>query len=177
MHNRLGADMEPTLVVTLGDVEFPMSGVTLQEMYKVTSTTRYKNKREWFAAIQDDEPEALIAAYVMAKARAGETVRFNDANFDLDDMAAKLVDETGREVEPVLEKNPDGSLKFTENDDGSQGTPIPVLDGQGQPQWVYSDTGEPVRPTSAAEPPTSVTPPMPGPPSESVSGTPQMSTS
>ena len=142
--------MEPTLVVVLGDEEFPMAGVTVQEMYRVTSTTSYKNRQAWFAGIRNDEPEALIAAYMLAKSRKGETVRFADADFDMDDLSAKLVDESGREVEPVLEKNPDGSLKFTKNDDGSQGDPIPVLDGQGRAQWIYTDSGDPVVPTEAA---------------------------
>lgn len=169
--------MEPTLIVTLGDVDFSMAGVTAQEMYKVVGTTRYKNKREWFTALENDEPEALIAAYIMAKARKGESVRFADANFNLDDMSARLVDDSGREVRPVLEVDADGSIKYTVNPDGTQGRPIPVLDGQGDPQWVYADTNEPVPPTEAApQPPTSTdTAKEPGPVSESSSTTPPSS--
>ena len=131
--------------MTLGDEEFKLKGVTVQEMAKVKSWTSYKNRGEWFAAIGEEDPDALIAAYVLCKQRKGEQVRFSDVDFDLDALKGQWVDETGREVEPVLEKNKDGSFKTDKN-----GLPVPVLDKSGRAQWRYVDTGDAVPPVESA---------------------------
>lgn len=162
--------MEPTLVVVLGDQTFPMTNVSVQEMYKVAGMTRYKNRQEWFEGIRNEEPEAQIAAYMIMKARAGQQVRFNEVDFD-SDVQFKLTDDTGQEIEPVFQKNDDGSLKFRQDAEGKQ-VPIPVLDGRGEPQFIYTTTGQPVPTEAAPEPPTSATPAQPGEPSESASGIP-----
>jgi hypothetical protein len=135
---------QPTLVFTLGEEDFTLSGVSAQEMMKVQAWTTYRNRKEWFTGLQQEDPAALLAAFVLVKQRKGENVRFSDADFDLDSLAAKFVDETGREMEPVVEKNKDGTVKLDKD-----GAPIPVF-RDGKAEWVYVDTGDPVPPTEAA---------------------------
>lgn len=135
---------DPSVLLTFADEQFTLAHISVQEMMKVKGWTPYKNRREWFTAIGNEDPEALLAAYVLTKQRKGEDVRFSEVDFDLDTLGAKFVDDDGREVEPVVEKLKDGTVK-TDKD----GAPIPVLDKSGRPKWTYADTGEPV-PTEAA---------------------------
>jgi len=143
--------------LTLGDEQFLLDKVSVQEVDRVTGWTSYKNKREWFAALQREEPKAQIAAYIIAKARDGVTVRWSEVDFP-DDVQACWVDESGREVEPLLEENEDGTLKTD-----ADGMPLPVL-RDGQPVWVFSDTREEVPPTTREDgsSPTSDTPSVSG---------------
>lgn len=136
--------LTPKIQVTLGDETFTLSGLKVQEMAKVKSWTSLKNREEWWKAITEEDPDALIAAYVLVKQRKGEQVRFSDADFDLDTFDVDLVDEQGRKVMPVFEQNTDGTVKT--RDDGS---PIPALK-DGEAQWKYVETGEPVPPTELA---------------------------
>ena len=160
------------IAVTLGDEEFRLDRVTVKEVDKVCGLTSYKNKREWFDGITAEEPKATIAAYIIAKARQGVKVRWEDVDFD-DDVNARFVDDAGREVQPKLEMNDDGTVKTFDN-----GLPVPVM-RNGSAVWVYSDTGEEVPPPEAevASPPTSAIPPTPGSSSGSDSGTPTTSPS
>lgn len=158
------------IAVTLGDEEFRLDRVTVKEVDRVCGLTSYKNKREWFDGITAEEPKATIAAYIIAKARQGVKVRWDDVDFD-DDTNARFVDESGREVEPKLDVNDDGTVKTTDG-----GMPVPVL-RDGKAVWVYSDTGEEVPPTPEVVTATSDTPPTPGSSSESDSGIPMTSPS
>lgn len=128
---------DPTLVITIGEEEFPLAHVTAQEVLKVKAWTGFRNRKEWFTAITDEDPEALIAALVIAKQRKGDDVRFSDADFDFDDLDGKFLDDTGRQVEPVLKQAKDGTLIL--DDDGK---PIPVTDKNGQQQWRDVESGE-----------------------------------
>lgn len=129
----------PKLVVSFGDEEFALAHVTAQEVIKVKQLTGLKNRREWYVGIAEEDPEALLAALVVAKQRKGETVRFSDANFDFDDLAVKFRDEQGREVTPIMETKDDGSLAL----DGD-GRPLPSLDEEGNQRWRDAESGEPV---------------------------------
>lgn len=159
------------LRITMGDETFTLAHITVQEMAKVQTWTGFKNRRQWQAEIGQEDPNALIAAYVLSRRRRGEDVRFSDVDFDLDSLEVTFVDEAGREVEPLFEKDADGAYRLQD------GIPIPVLDGTGEPTWIYTDTGTPVDPTPAASRPTSPTPPTPGNSTEFVSGIPEMSLS
>ena len=129
---------DPTLIVSIGAVEFPLAHVSAQEVIKAKQWTGCANRRDWFTAIVNEEPEALLAALVIAKQRAGETVTYSpDVDFNYDDVSAKFVDDQGREVEPVLELKPDGTVRL---DDA--GKPIPVLDEHGEQQWRDVKTGD-----------------------------------
>lgn len=128
---------DPTMVISFGDEEFRLAGLKASEMLKVKAWTGCKNRQEWFTAISDEDPEALLAALVIAKQRKGENLRFSDADFEFDDLDGKFVDDQGREVEPVLELNDDGSMK---KDDA--GAPIPAKDEHGHPQWRAVESGE-----------------------------------
>lgn len=153
------------IAVTLGDEEFRLDRVTVKEVDRVCGLTSYKNKREWFDGITAEEPKATIAAYIIAKARKGEKVRWDDVDFP-DDVNARFVDEAGREVEPRFETNDDGTVKTFDN-----GLPVPVL-RDSKTVWVFSDTGEEVPPTEEVATATSDTPPTLGSSSESASSTP-----
>jgi hypothetical protein len=156
---------DPTLIITFGADEFPLAHVTAQEVIKAKAWGGYRNRRMWFTAISDEEPEALLAALVVAKQRKGENVDFASADFDLDAIEAKFIDDAGREVEPVLVLNADGSPKLDED-----GGVIPVLGEDGKPKW--RDAAGQVIPFSggAASMTTSDTPPQPGSSSASATG-------
>lgn len=158
---------DPVVLIGFGDEEFALAHVTVQEMAKVKSWTAFRNRNVWFDAIRDEDPDALIAAYVLVKQRKGESVRFSEVDFDLDSLTAKLVDETGSEIEPVLERNADGSIKTD-----AKGQPVPALDAQGRVQWVYTSNGAPVPPTGTAWEPITDSQETPGSSSEFVSGIP-----
>lgn len=128
---------DPVAVITFGDEEFSLAHVSAQEVIKVKAWTGCKNRQEWFTAITEEDPEALVAALVLAKQRKGETVRFADADFDFDDLDVKFVDDQGREVEPINQTNDDGSLKLD-----AQGRPLPSLDKDGKQQWRDVTSGE-----------------------------------
>lgn len=134
--------MEPVLTVKLGDEALSAAHLSVQDMLKVKTWTGLKSRREFFAEIIAEDPEALLAAYCIAKSRAGVEVRFSEADFDLDTLDVSLTDPDGRGVEPVLKKNKDGEPVLDAN-----GAPIPVLDKGGAQKWVYTDTGDPVPPT------------------------------
>lgn len=127
----------------MGGEDLLLSHITLQEVLKVKAWTGYATKREWFAALYREEPEAQAAALMIVKTRKGEKVRFDDVDFDTDTYESRFVDEASlRTVEMLTEKNDDGTLRLD-----ADGDLIPVLDRAGRAQWVFSDTGEPLPPT------------------------------
>lgn len=178
---------EPVLRITHDGFSFDLRGLTAKEMAKVKTETGLKNRREFFDAITDEDPEALIAAFVLARTRAGETVRWADVDVDLDDVQAAYYDDTDREVEPVFETNEDGSLLLIKRDDNDRplrdergdfipdpnGSPVGKRDARGALQWRYVDSGDLVPPTGSVEETTSspVTSLTPGGTSDSTSTT------
>lgn len=137
--------MEPTLVVSMGGHDVPTEHITVQEMRQVKIWTSFGTRRDWFAAVIQEDPDALIAAYCIATKRQGQEVKFSEADFDLDTLDARLVAPDGRAVEPKLEKNKDGTLKLD-----AKKQPVPVLDKKGQQIWLYADSGDEVPPTVPA---------------------------
>src|SRR3954469_25161548 len=137
--------MEPTLVVSMGGHDVPTEKSTVQEMRQVKIWTTFSTRKEWFAAILKEDPDALIAAYCVALRRQGTDVKFSDADFDLDTLTARLVAPDGREIEPKLEKNKDGTLKLDEKQQ-----PVPCLTRKGEQIWLYTETGDVVPPTEPA---------------------------
>lgn len=139
--------MEPTLCVKLGGESLTIKRLSVQEMLKVKSWTagQISSRQELWEAIKAEDPEALIAAYCLAKARAGDTVRFADADFDLDSLDVTVVADNGREVEPVVQRNDQDEPRLDDN-----GNAIPVLNADGSAKWRYVDTGEEVPPTETA---------------------------
>lgn len=155
---------DPTLVITFGDDEFPLSHVTAQEVIRVKEWIGCRNRRDWYSLISDEDPAAIVAALVIARRRKGIDADFATADFDLDAIEAKFVDDRGAEVEPVLVMNEDGSPKL-----GSDGAVIPVLGSDGKPQWRDVVEGTVVPFGDSASRTTSATPLPPG--SSSASGT------
>ena len=179
--------MEPVLRIRHGEYTFDLRGLTAKEMAKVKTETGLKNRREFFDAITDEDPEALIAAFVIARLRAGEQVRWADVDLDLDDVEAGYYDDTDREVEPVFETVEDGSLLLIKRDDSDRpvkddkgnfipdpnGSPVGKRDSKGNLLWRYVESGEPVPPTGSVEETTSspVTSLKPGGTSDSTPST------
>lgn len=156
---------DPSLIITFGEDEFPLSHVTAQEVIKVKTWTGVRNRRAWYQAISDEEPEALVAALVIARLRKNIPADFATADYDLDEIQAKFIDDAGREVEPVLLLKDDGSPKL--DDDGAV---IPVLGSDGKPQWREVTSGNVVPFGSSESRTTSDTPMTPGSSSASASG-------
>lgn len=127
---------DPTIVISFGDEEFPLAHISAQEVIKVKSWTGLKNRKEWFSAMTEEDPEALVAALVIAKQRKGESIRFANTDFDFDDLDVKFVDDHGVVVEPVMETNEDGTVKTNET-----GQPIPSVDKDGHQQWRNVESG------------------------------------
>lgn len=149
--------MNTTLRIDFGDGQvFELAHIKASEMAKVESWTGYTNRPEWLNAISEQRTAALVAALTLAKQRAGENVRFSDVDFDMDDLKVSLVDEQGREVEPVLVTDAEGEpilVKYVRNRpakddrggyiiDDEDGRPVPELDSEGQQVWRYVDSGE-----------------------------------
>lgn len=157
---------DPTLIITFGADEFPLAHVSAQEVIKAKTWGGYRNRRAWFTAISEEEPEALLAALVIAKQRKGEPCDFATADYDLDKIEAKFIDDAGREVEPVLVLASDGSPKLD-----ADGAVIPVLGEDGRPKW--RDVAGQVIPFSGAAESrtTSDTPTQPGSSGASATGT------
>lgn len=128
---------DPKMVITFGADEFDMSDVSMQEMSQVKKWIGCRNRRDWFTLIGDEDPDAMIAALTIARRKNGEQVEFADADFGIGEVSAKFVDETGREVEPVLTVADDGTVVT-----GPDGLPIPVTDRQGKQQWRDVTTGD-----------------------------------
>lgn len=176
--------MEPVLRISYDGHHFDLRGLKAKEMAQVKTETGLRSRREFFDAITDEDPDAMIAAFALARRREGENVRWSDVDVDLDQVEAGYYDDTDREVEPVFEMDGDSLLlvKRDENDrplrDDSgayirdpNGSPVGKRDEQGRLVWRYVDTGEPVPPTDSAVTSSPPTTPTPGESSESDSGT------
>ena len=150
--------MDPVLRLTYKDHHFDVGKITAQELIQVGKWTGLNNRRELRKAILSEDPSALVAVFAIARKRNGENVSYSDVDVDLDEMQVAFIDDLGREVEPVLQTNDDGSYKL-DND----GDPLPVV-VDGATQWRYTDTQEIVPPTSSAEAstPSPGTSPQPG---------------
>lgn len=128
---------DPSVLISFGTEEFSLAHVSAQEVIKVKAWTGFKNRKEWFTAITDEDPQALVAALMIVKQRKGEDIRFSDADFDMDDLSAKFVDDQGREVEPVLKTAKDGTLILDD-----KGAVIPITDKAGKQQWRDVTSGD-----------------------------------
>lgn len=129
----------PIVVISFGEDKFRLAGLKASEMMRVKSWTGYKSRNEWFGAIAEEDVEALIAALLIVKKRKGESVRWDDGDFDYDELDGKFFDEHDQEVEPAFVKNEDDSLKRD-----SAGRPVPLTDEKGEQVWNVLTTGEPV---------------------------------
>lgn len=127
---------DPTLVVTVGGIDFPLSNPTVQEVREVKRWTGFASRPEWFSAVIREDADALLAAYVIAKRHAGEHVDYNDSTDFPVGTEARFVDGAGREVELILELKDDGTVRL-----GPDGNAIPVLDGEGKQQWRDVSSG------------------------------------
>jgi len=142
--------MELTIITTMGGKEFPLRGLSLKEMLQVKAWTGYDSKDEFVQAFNSEDVLAIQAAYALAVWReTGEKPTLSDLDFDLDTLTSRMVDQTGETVMLKFEQNSDGTLKL-----GEDHKPIVKLNGDGNPQFFYADTGDPV-PTSGEEPTTS----------------------
>lgn len=156
---------DPKLRITHDGVSFDLRGLTAKEMARVKTETGLRNRGEFFDAITDEDPDALIAAFVIARTRAGETVRWSDVDVNLDDVEAGYFDDSDREVEPVFETAGDGSLLLVKRDDDGRvlkddkghyipdpnGTPVGKRDDRGRLIWRYVDGSGDVPPTESVE--------------------------
>lgn len=143
--------MEPILTLTVGGENFPLETPSVQEVRDVKRWTGFASKQEWYAALIREDGDALLASYVIAKRRRGEHAEYGDATDFPADIVAKFTDGAGREVEPVLERNDDGSTRLDE-----RGNAIPVLDEDGVRQWRDVESGV-VVPFAATTPTTTTT--------------------
>lgn len=139
--------METTLVVTVGGEEFPLDDPSVQEVRNVKRWTGFVSQPQWFTAVIREDADALLAAYVIVKRRKGEQAEFNDTTDFPATVTARIVDGQGREVEPVVQLNSDGSVVLVD------GLTVPVMDKEGNPQWrdVESGTVIPFRLTTTPE--------------------------
>lgn len=157
---------QPVLHIGFGDgTEFALARLSAQEVIKAKTWIGCRSMADWFNQIAEGEPEAMLAAMVIARQRKGEQVDYATADFFYDDLSARFFDEAGREVEPVFEENDDGSTKM---DDA--GRPVPKFDGKGEPMWRDVTSGVVVPFGTSGSKTTSDTPLTPGSPSESATG-------
>lgn len=142
------------MVTRMGDVNFEVAHVTLVEGLAVRTWTGWPSKDEWIEAFNAKDTLAIQAAYAIGKWReSGEKPTLSSLDFNLDDMDSRLIDETGQTVMVKFEQNKDGTLKL-----GDDKKPIVCLDKDGNTQFFYADTGDPVPPTEEVEPPSTTSP-------------------
>lgn len=143
---------DPVLRLSYKDATFVVGKMSAQELIQVGKWTGFNRRRSLEQAILDEDPTALVAVFAIARRRAGELdVSYSDVDVDLDEVKAALIDEQGREIEPVFETNADGTLKLGEETDADgkvKKVPLPVIVDK-QVQYRYVDTGEAVPPTSS----------------------------
>lgn len=182
--------------VTIGDLYFDLAALMSDEMEQVSIWTggAYKNRQEFYAALREELPRAVVAALHVAKWRkTGEKPRYDDKwRVNLDDIRwSRHVG--GKAVDVSMEKDSDGAplvvvvdakgqpvrdgknYKLPTGDEGEKVGFILHKDEDGNLRWYYVDTGEDVRPTqmpatsgSTGSPSTATKPPR----SASASGTP-----
>jgi len=148
--------MEITLVVTAGGTDFPLATPTVQEVREVKRWTGFASKQEWFSAVLREDADAILAAYVVAKRRAGESITFDDSTDFPAEVTSRFTDGSGRQVELALELNDDGTVKTDKN-----GNVIPVLDSEGRQVWRDSETRTVIpfeKPTKTPATPSTPTP-------------------
>lgn len=161
----------PVHRLSCGDEYFDLSDLWSDEMAQVKSWTGLKNKAEFHAALKEEDPDAVAAAFTIARRRGGDKgCRFSAVRVNLDLLKwSRHLD--GRTVEVDYDKNDDGSAVEVVFDPAKQ---MPVLEGgefvlptgdedevvgpavhydeSGNLLWRYVDTGEQVRPTSQPAP-------------------------
>lgn len=152
--------------VTHGDDTFKLKGLMASEFSKVKKWTGgdYVNHHDWFRAILNHDPDAILAAFTLLRFRENPETRWGDVDVDLTVVESRWCDDDGRAVRMRYQTDDDGNLKV--DDDG---LPIPVRDGK-NPVWEYVDTGDAVPPTPSPETTSTVTTPTHGGSSESGSG-------
>jgi hypothetical protein len=138
------APFQAVVRLTFGEETFDVVKLMASEVAKIRTWTSLASKRAWVEALGAEDIDAFRAGYTLMKQRAGEDIRFSDADFDTDEMSVTMIDgANGREVEPNLVLDEDGD---------------PVLDAKDRPQfvqvdgvdsWLYSDDGSAVPPTEA----------------------------
>jgi len=160
--------MDYDLEVTVDGETLLWSSLMVDETERVCSMAGYANKSEWARACWNEEPAAQKAVYIVAKARDGQKIRWEEAKFR-DNIVCRYVDPAGRHIVMQVQLDDEG-MPVLDKD----GDPKPVI-RDGRPVLLYADTGEELVPTVGEETSpttTSATPETPGESSESGSGTP-----
>lgn len=165
---------DPVSRLSCGDEYLELRGLMSDEMALVKRWTGLKNRQAFYDALIDEDPEAIQAAFTLARRRATdkpEAVRFNQTRVNLDDLRwTRVVD--GRQVDWRVELDDDGKPLMACLDDqgrpmrdedgefvkpsGSRDErvgPVLILTDDGKPSWFYVDSGDDVLPTT--EPTTS----------------------
>jgi len=129
--------------LTFGEETFDVVKLMASEVAKISAWTGLGSKRAWVQALGEENIDAFRAGYTLMKQRAGEDIRFSDADFDTDLMSVIMVDVDGREIEPDLVLDDDGDPVV-----GPKGRPV-FVQRDGQDAWRYADDKSPVPPTGA----------------------------
>lgn len=135
--------MQPIIRLKYGTETFDVVKLMASEVKKIQAWTGLPSKSAWINALGSEDIDAFVAGYVLMKQRAGADLRFDDVDFDTDEMSAVMVDPaSGREIEPVLVRDKDGDPVLN-----AKKEPVVVKDKAGQPTWRFVDDGSPVPPT------------------------------
>src|SRR4051794_2346867 len=156
---------DPVHRLSCGDEHFDLAGLMSDEMAHVKSWTQLKNRRDFYQALQDEDPDAVTAAFTLARRRDGNpNCRFSEVKVNLDDLIwSRHID--GRKVEVSYDaaddgsplqvllddrfrplRNSDGGYLLPTGEEGERVGPAVLFDGD-EIRWRYTDTGEDVNPT------------------------------
>jgi hypothetical protein len=141
------APYKPVLRVTFGDRTFDVVKLMASEVSKIQLWTGLASKNAWITALGQENIDAYKAAFTLMCQRAGEELRFSDADFDTDELRVDWIDPaTGGGVHLLLKTDEDGAQVLDKD-----GDPLPVME-DGSPVWLFDDTEErvPVHPTGQA---------------------------
>jgi len=81
--------------LTFGEETFDVVKLMASEVAKISAWTGLGSKRAWVQALGEENIDAFRAGYTLMKQRAGEDIRFSDADFDTDLMSVIMVDVDG----------------------------------------------------------------------------------
>ncbi|MGZ4663722.1 MAG: hypothetical protein ACXV5Q_01380 [Frankiaceae bacterium] len=138
--------IQPVVRVSFGDEHFDVVNLMATDVRKIRAWTGCSNKQAWLQALGEQDIDAITAAYVLMRQRRGESIRFDDADFDTDDLTIDTLDpKTERPISPKWVLDAEGEPALN-----SKNQPVPEKDAHGQPVWTFDDDGSTVPPTSKA---------------------------
>lgn len=158
--------VQPIHRLTHDKEHFDLADLWSDEMAQVKSWTGFSNRQEFYQALQNEDADAVVAAFSLVKWRAENKVpRWSEVRVNMNalawsrivgdrEVAVLLEERDGKPLVVQVDKNNEpikdakgGYLDPTGADDERVGFALLKTD-EGYLRWKFTDTGEEVRPTT-----------------------------